>query len=336
MKKLPFYFLFYFIFLTSVFAERILWPTDSTLFFEGAPVEKFIQPAGSGKIESGLFGYVRNGGKRFHEGIDIKSFKKDKRGNAKDIVQAVFPGKVVHVNHVSGNSSYGRYVVIEHTAMTPAIYTLYAHLNEIDAGIRKGIFVEAGRRLGVMGNTSMSDKIPKNRSHLHFEMGLMLSNKFDFWYGEKKFSTTNKHSVWNGMNLVGFDPLGFYKQFKEGKVVTVQDYLQHQPLAFKIRVLSRKIPNFIERYPALCTKDYMPKDVIGWEIAFTWYGLPYRWVPLTASDVLGKKTHSLVITEYDASLIKRYKANKDMLVLDEGIPPKLGKRALQVVELLFL
>jgi len=318
---------------TSTFAEKILWPTDSTVFFKGASIDKFIQPTASGKVESGLFGYVRNNGKRFHEGIDIKSLKKDRKGDPKDAVQAVLPGKVVHVNSIAGNSSYGRYVVLEHTSAIPPIYTLYAHLSKINPNIKKGVSVEAGTLLGTMGTTSMSDKIPKSRAHLHFEMGLMLSDNFHGWYGEQDYSTPNMHNRWNGINLIGFDPLDCYQKFRAGKVSTIQNYLQQQPPAFTIRIPSRQVPTFIKRYPSLCKKAYDPKDIVGWEINFTWYGLPYRWTPLTTKDLFTQK--SLVITEYDATLIKQHKADRDVLVLAQGKSPRLGKRALQVVELLF-
>ena len=60
-------------------AERleIVWPTPNPAWANGKPLGDYIQHAGSGAPESGLFGGVRNGGTQFHEGIDIKCLTRD-------------------------------------------------------------------------------------------------------------------------------------------------------------------------------------------------------------------------------------------------------------------
>ena len=118
-------------------ANKIVWPTESTAFVKGENFEAFIQPTFGHEPKSGLFGDVRNNGYRFHEGIDIKPVRKNKRGDPLDSVYAAMQGTVVLANDNPGASSYGRYVVIEHDSLDVSLYTLYAHLRSIDAGIKK-------------------------------------------------------------------------------------------------------------------------------------------------------------------------------------------------------
>lgn len=118
--------------------EILFWPTPNKAFIQGEPAQVFIQPASSGKLKSGTFGCVRNDGFRFHEGIDLKPIHRNRHREATDSVSAFMAGKVVFVNKIPGNSSYGRYIVIEHLKATLPLYSLYAHLASIDPQIKKG------------------------------------------------------------------------------------------------------------------------------------------------------------------------------------------------------
>ena len=122
-------------FLLSMVHAELVWPTPNPAFQNGEPIEAFVQPTASGKKESGLFGCVRNNGRRFHEGLDLYPVARDKRGEALDTVYAVLSGRIVYINKVAGHSSYGRYIVIEHDQESPAFYTLYAHLARINDAV---------------------------------------------------------------------------------------------------------------------------------------------------------------------------------------------------------
>ncbi|MFH1498262.1 MAG: M23 family metallopeptidase [Verrucomicrobiota bacterium] len=124
----------------AVCAQRIelAWPTPNRAFLEGRPIGDFVQPTVSGEVTSGLFGCVRSHGRQFHEGLDLSPVSRDRRGEATDPIYAVMSGVVRHVSRTAGDSSYGRYVVIEHPEITPTIYTLYAHLAAIPAELREG------------------------------------------------------------------------------------------------------------------------------------------------------------------------------------------------------
>jgi hypothetical protein len=248
---------------------------------------------------------VRSGGGQFHEGIDIKCLVRDRRGEPTDNVFAAMAGVVRHINSSAGDSSYGRYIVLEHPDQLPAIYTLYAHLARIAPGLREGATVTRGEVLGLMGHSSGGYSIPTDRAHLHFEIGLMVTRDFQSWYDRRKFGSHNDHGPWNGMNLLGIDPIDFLNAWRSRRVDTFQEYLSRLPTAVRLRIPTHRVPDFITRYPALLTKPIPMGGVAGWEIRCTWTGLPFSWTPLTSLEVMALPPEQPKIVEVDADLIRR-------------------------------
>ncbi|MDB6094430.1 MAG: Peptidase [Verrucomicrobia bacterium] len=286
-------------------AQRVefTWPTPNKAWAEGRPSRDFLQHAGSGDPESGGFGGVRSSGSQFHEGIDIKPVKRDRRGEPADDIFAAMDGVVRHISSVAGDSNYGRYIVLEHPDEAPAIYTLYAHLARIAPGLNVGAKVSRGQVIGLMGHSS-SGNIPRDRAHLHFEMGVMMTRDFPLWYLSRKFGSPNEHGWWNGMNLMGFDPLEFLAKWRAKEVNSFADYFAQMNPAVKLRIATRRVPDFIQRYPALLTKP-VPLVPAGWEITCDWTGLPFRWTPLSGLDVLGLPIDQPRILDVDAKLERR-------------------------------
>ncbi len=320
----------------------VFWPVVDARWETGVvdPAE-WAQATASGRLESALFGCTRNGGTRFHEGIDIGPVApRTRQGEATDTVVAILPGRVLGVNAIAGQSGYGRYVVIEHEGLDVAIYSLYAHLASIANGLAAGDMVSAGQPLGVMGR-SASYSIPTSRAHLHFEVGLRKSDAFQSWFDRQNLGSPNHFGLHNGVNLTGFDPLPFFHAARAGQLTTARDYLQSLPVAFTLRVATNRVPDFVRRYPALVSLARDHQDplheltglsgeerqgegsalfeladsadathrllqsagvsrealwrqlearfafsrLVAWEIDFTWYGLPIRWIPRTAAEV---------------------------------------------------
>ncbi|MDD3180093.1 MAG: M23 family metallopeptidase [Opitutaceae bacterium] len=290
-------------------AERFefVWPVPNQAPAQGKQIQNFVQSTASGETESGLFGCVRSGGIQFHEGIDLKPLQRDVRGEPLDRVSAAMAGIVRHVNNRAGKSSYGRYLVIEHTEVTPAVYTLYAHLRSVEIGIRPGVRVSAGQVIGVMGHTAGGYSIPRARAHLHFEIGLMVTRDFQGWYNWKKFGSPNEHGPWNGMNLMGFDGLDWFRQFRSGRGTDFQQYLDNMKPAVRVRISTIRVPDFIRRYPTLLRKPMPTGLVAGWEIECNWTGIPFAWTPLSAPDVAGLKSGSPQVVEVDSALLRAYR-----------------------------
>lgn len=287
--------------LVNVFAD-IVWPTPSKAFAQGKPYTEFIQPTVSGRPISGLFGDVRSNGYKFHEGIDIMPISRNKRGEPLDDVYSALDGTVMLINRIAGNSGYGRYVVLVHKSCDVPIYTLYAHLAEIDGDIAVGTSVKAGKRLGKMGR-SASYSIAKAQAHLHFEMGLMLSDRFDKWYVEsKRFKQKNFFGNYNGMNLVGFDPLDFYEKAKNEEIDDgFKGYLQSLPVAVVVRIYTKRTPDFVKKYPMLVNNA--GKDC-GWDIHLTWHGLPVKFERIK-NPRIGARESDVEILKYNPNELNR-------------------------------
>jgi murein DD-endopeptidase MepM/ murein hydrolase activator NlpD len=299
-------------------AERIaiVWPTPNEAFAEGKPIAAFLQDAGSGDPESGGFGCVRSSGGQFHEGLDIKALARDRSGEPIDDIFAAMDGVVRYINLLAGDSSYGRYIVIEHPDMSPAVYTLYAHLTRVAPGVRVGVRVARGQVIATMGHSAGGYAIPRERAHLHFEIGLMVTRDFQAWYDGRRFGSHNDHGIWNGMNLMGFDPLDFLRQFRARRVDNFQEYIARMEPAVRVRIATHRVPDFALRYPALLTKP-LPLTVDGWDVKVNWTGLPISLTPLTAMEVLGLVPNKPAFLDVNADLQRRYRC-KSLVVSRRG------------------
>ncbi|MCF7687239.1 MAG: M23 family metallopeptidase [Cephaloticoccus sp.] len=334
MKRLFWSILGFFGLAVSLTAQRLdlSWPTPNPAFEQGKSGAVIFQDTGTGDPSSGGFGGVRSSGRQFHEGIDIKAMARDRRGESTDLVFAAIDGVVAYVNPKVGDSNYGRYVVLEHPAQSPAIYTLYAHLASVAPGIRTGAVVQHGQTLGVMGRSSSGRPIPRERAHLHFEMGLWVTRDFQSWYNWKKFGSPNEHGVYNGMNLMGFDPMDFFQARRTGRINTMQDYFTQMRPVVRLRIATSKMPDFVQRYPVLVTRS-LPMLVAGWEIECNWTGLPFRWTPLGAKDVAGMRHNEVRILYVDEGVERREKS-KNLVASRHGnwVP---GNDLTTVLQLLF-
>jgi murein DD-endopeptidase MepM/ murein hydrolase activator NlpD len=306
--------------LPGLLAEAgIVWPTPNPAFQEGQPIEDFIQPTSSGRIESGLFGCVRNDGARFHEGIDLFPLFRDRSREATDPIYAVLPGRVAYINTVAGHSSYGRYIIVEHPQVTPAVHTLYAHMRSIAPDLTIGSTVESGTVLGVMGRSAGGYTIPRERAHLHFEIGFRYSDRFQNWFDHQNFGSRNHHGVWNGMNMVGIDPLDFYTQLRNGSIASIKQYLEQESIAAIIRVHRSQIPDFVTRYPALLKRPLdRNREVVAWDIYFTWYGLPLVWDPLYRDEGISGNAGSVQILRYNRALIEANRCRRLLSFSTDG------------------
>jgi hypothetical protein len=309
------------------------WPTPNPAWNEGRPAANFLQHAGSGDPTSGGFGGVRSGGTKFHEGIDIPPVARDRRGEATDDIFAAMNGVVRHLNGSAGDSGYGRYIVLEHPDETPAVYTLYGHLAGIAPGLKKGDRVTRGRVIGTMGRSAGGYAIPKERAHLHFEIGLMLTRDFQNWYGRRKFGSPNEQGLWNGMNLMGIDALDFLGLWRAKRVNTFRDYFSQIEPVVTLRIATMRTPDFVTRYPALLVKEMPLGPVAGWEIKFAWTGLPVAWTPLTSLETLGLARDLPRIIAVNAEVEKRQRSKS--LAVAKGGGWAVGKDLETVLQLLF-
>lgn len=287
----------------------LVWPTPNHAYAEGKPVGDFVQPTVSGDVTSGLFGSVRSGGRQFHEGVDLFPLERDKKGEPMDPVFAALPGVVRHVSDRAGASSYGRYIVLEHPEQSPPVYTLYAHLTSIAAGIVPGVRVEGGVTIGQMGRSAGGYTIPKDRAHLHFEIGLRMAEpaRFQAWYDGRGFGSRNEHGAYNGMNLMGLDPLTFFARGRAGGLFALDEVFRETPIAVVARIAHASEPDFLRRYPSLKQSSGASPGAVGgrggWEVDFSATGVPVRWRELPSTEFVGWKSDEARIVSVDAQLL---------------------------------
>jgi len=273
-------------FLTSgLSAMSLYWPTPNTAFIKGQPEETYLQPTASGRLESALFGCTRNDGRRFHEGIDLKPLKRDRRGRASDPIFAIAPGSVAHINRVGGNSSYGIYVVVAHQEDGLEFYSLYAHLSSVTPGLKTGEPVVAGQQIGVMGNTSASIRIPHSRAHLHLEIGLRLNRRFDSWYQRQDYTEPNRQGSWNGINLQAIDPIVFYRRMITDPKASAVEVFLSESVAFRVAFHFVSPPDFLQRNPVF-SPSRLSEIESGWyQIGFNAFGIPLEWHRIPDSSI---------------------------------------------------
>ncbi|WP_296599345.1 M23 family metallopeptidase [Phenylobacterium sp.] len=114
-------------------------------FEEPVPGHAVVSPFGLRQLP-----WEGNG--RLHEGVDISA-------DSGVPVIAAADGVVVAAGTKGG---YGRYVAVRHAE---SLTTFYAHLGAIAPGLKPGMAVTAGTRLGQIGSTGTS-----TGPHLHFEI----------------------------------------------------------------------------------------------------------------------------------------------------------------------
>jgi peptidoglycan LD-endopeptidase LytH len=290
--------------------QRLTPPTPQQNLLEpDAP--GVLQPTGSGRLESAKFGSTRTGQRNgrifptFHEGVDIAPTQRDRKGIPTDPVYAVAAGRVAFVNSVAGNSSYGKYVIIEHPdpslglvkkrdgSSEPAVaYTLYGHLADIRFGIRPGHAVDSGDALGTLGRTSNTQPpIPVERSHLHWEVGVMLNARFEIKSRSEKLKPD--FGNYNGGNLFAFDPLHFYAAHSRDPGLTMASYLATVPPACEV-LLRGKYPDYFRRYPALWQGP--AHDGGPLRLALSESGAPLSGRNATAAEIaiLGNQRHAVL------------------------------------------
>jgi murein DD-endopeptidase MepM/ murein hydrolase activator NlpD len=259
------------------------WPTANRALLEGRPqdfymyVNRNFEGVESTPWEGGAFGFVRGpqrlGGEvvytSLHEGIDIAPLKRDAAGNPLDDILASAEGLVVHASRESGASNYGRYLVLEHKIDGSRVYTLYAHLSEIS--VQPGQRVAQGERIGRMGYSGSG--LNRERSHLHFEIAILLSENFQTWHNRHFSGSPNKHGLFNGLNLAGVDPATILLESAKNPDFRLGEHIRSREPFYKITLPAEAALSLIRRHPWL-VPDGEPSAPPAWTVAFTQHGFP--------------------------------------------------------------
>jgi len=272
-------------------ALDVCLPTANNALLRPGHDAEFFQPTVEGTTESGMFGAVRRGGRRFHEGIDIKPLQRDKRGETLDPVHAAADGEVAFTNTKPGLSNYGRYVVLAHRWDGVEVFTLYAHLSEIAPGIVTGQPVKKSQLLGTMGrSTNTREGIPRERAHLHFETNVMLNPNFRIWY-PKREPKAPPFGNFNGKNLFALDSAALFRACAANPQLNFAAYMSRQPVSFTVLVGARPFP-WLQNHSEQLQPATGP-NVIAYEIGVTGWGIPVTVAPRTAAELTETQQRTL-------------------------------------------
>jgi murein DD-endopeptidase MepM/ murein hydrolase activator NlpD len=286
-------------FCANLFAQQpFQFPTANHALFEVGGSEKFFVPTAPDKPwTTGSFGCVRTDGRQMHEGLDIRCLQRDKHGEPADPVMATADGTVVYFNTKPSLSNYGNYIVVRHIVEGIEIYSLYAHLREIQPGLKIGQQVKAGEVIAIMGRTSnTSETITKDRAHLHFELNIFVNEGFASWYKQTFPKQRNDHGIWNGQNLNGLDPREIL--IAEHNPVTkfsLLNFIRSQTGLCRVLVRATNFP-YLKRYPMLVLRNptVEKEGAAGYEIALNYNGIAFTLMPRAASEIRGKARFQLL------------------------------------------
>src|SRR5437762_12025914 len=266
----------------------LVLPTNNDALFSGAGpafyqyVERDYKGMKSTPWEGGQYGFVRDPVEtaagivytRFHEGIDIRPLRRDTHGEPLDEVRAIADGKVVHTNLVPGYSNYGKYIVIEHHWDGSSYYSLYGHLSSI--GVQPGESVRRGQRIAVMGYTGVG--LNQARAHVHLELNLMLSHRFEAWHETFFKNDPNHNGIYNGINLAGLDIARLYLALHRNPSLTIPQFLESEETFYKLTLPKSSHFELPKEYPWMLANS-RGNEKSSWEVSFARSGLPLKIEP---------------------------------------------------------
>ena len=278
-------------------AQPFRLPTANHALFERGGGEKFFVGTVGKPWTSGTFGCVRTEGWQMHEGLDIRSVQRDRRGEPTDPVMAAAEGTIAYINAKPSLSNYGIYIVLRHLVDGLEVYSTYAHLASIRSGLAIGHGVRAGEAIGILGRTTNTrETISKDRAHVHFELNLLINDRFPDWY-KKHFPTQrNDHGIWNGQNLLALDPrLILLAQREQGTRFGLLNFLRSQNELCRVLVRDTDFP-WVKRYDALIRRNPTAEQsgVAGYELALNFNGVPFELIPRAANEITGRDRFRLL------------------------------------------
>ncbi len=274
----------------SLYAQSpFQFPTANHTLYEPGEELKFLAPTAPDRSwTTGSFGCVRSDRQQMHEGLDIRCLQRDRHGEPTDPVMATADGTVVYFSTKPALSNFGKYVVIRHIIESIEIYSLYAHLSEIQPGLTVGKPVKAGEVIATMGRTSNTgETITKDRAHVHFELNLFVNEGFASWYRQTFPKQRNDHSIWNGQNLDGLDAREILlAEHNPVAKFSLLNFIRGQTELCRVLVRSTNF-HYLKRYPMLILPNPVAQKegVAGYEISFNYNGVAFALMPRAASEI---------------------------------------------------
>lgn len=271
-----------------------------------------------------------------HEGIDILAVHRDRRGEPLDEVRAAAAGAVAYINRKAGLSNYGIYVVLQHQIEGLDVYTLYAHLREARADLAPGARLRSGEPIGIMGRTAnTASSIGRDRAHVHFEVDLLVNDRFPAWLKSDDPKARNDHGPWNGRNLLGINAAELLRADASkpaAPAFSLLQYLRTRPELFRVLVPETSFP-WLRRYPRLIRRNPIAEaeGIVAYEVSFDFNGVPFRLIPRARRE-LATPLSSPRLLAVDEAVYRQHPCRK--LVVKRGSVWTLTARGKELLSLL--
>ena len=213
------------------------------------------------------------------------------------------------------------------------IYSVYAHLHSVREGLKAGQVVKAGETIAIMGRTANTHEgISKERAHVHFELDLLVNDRYAEWHARALPGQRNDHGEWNGQNLNGIDPrLILLQQRREGAKFSLVQYLRSETELCRVMVRATDFP-WLKRYSPLVSRNPVAEKegVAGYEVVFDFNGVAFQLIPRAASEIKGRGKFTLL----SVNEAEQKKNPGRRLVTKRGTRWELTSHGLNLLELL--
>lgn len=183
----------------------------------------------------------------------------------------VFAGFNIPPSGKKGNG-YGNMVVLQHRLQDgQKIYTLYAHLDEIEPGIREGAIVNSTKSpIGKVGNTGFAPS-----PHLHFELfeGDWKLAVAEYGYVTSALSGVASHTqVYPEGKVTWFDPSAFISGMKAPNQSTVRTQIDEYEDKFVSSTTSQYVVSAARKrdYPTTLGSTVLSTLLPGSELNGRW------------------------------------------------------------------
>ena len=315
-------------------AQSFLPPTANHALFEKNGEEKYFVGTVGKPWTTGTFGCVRTDGWQMHEGLGypLPSARQARRTHR--------PGSGHGRRHDRSISTHG--LRSPTTAATSwcatklrgrRLYSLDAILHQVRQGLKIGQKVKAGEAIAIMGRTANTHEgISKERAHVHFELNLLVNDRYASWHKRALPGQRNDHGEWNGQNLLGIDPRAVPVQAHDLSASSAcSGILQHQTELCRVVVRKTDFP-WLRRYSSsVHLNPVAQKDgVAGYEMALNFNGVAFELIPRSAAEIKSKAKFQLLSVneaEYHKNPARR-------LVVKRGAHWELGSHGLELLEML--
>ena len=214
------------------------------------------------------------------------------------------------------------------------IYSLYAHLREVRRGLKVGQAVKAGEEVAVMGRTANTrESISKDRAHLHFELNLLVNDRFAGWY-KKTFPGPAQRS----RRMERAEPArpltrgrSSWGSTTQGAKFSLLGFLQGQTELCRVLVRKTYFP-WLKRYAPLVRPNPRAEKegIAGYEIALNFNGVPFELIPRAARRSKARPRFQLL----SVNEAEYHKNPGRRLVTKKGSRWELTSHGLNLLELL--